>query len=131
MTGVTDGANGSVTFLADGTVTYTPNTDFNGSDSFTYTVTTAAGDTETATVNVTINAVADVNDDTLTTNEDTAGTINVLTNDTFGAGAAVTSGDPGRQRIGGFPRRRHRHLHPEYGLQWNRLIYLHGDHGGR
>ena len=90
VTGVTDGANGSVAFLTDGTVTYTPNTDFNGSDSFTYTVTTAAGDTETATVNVTVNAVVDVTDDTLTTNEDTAGTLNVLTNDTFGAGATVT-----------------------------------------
>ena len=60
VTGVTQGSNGSVAFLADGTVTYTPNTDFNGSDTFTYTVTTAAGDTETATVNVTVNAVADV-----------------------------------------------------------------------
>ena len=48
-----------MTFLADGTVTYTPTTDFNGTDSFTYTVTTAAGDTETATVTVTVNAVAD------------------------------------------------------------------------
>ena len=91
VTAVTQGANGTVAFLADGTVTYTPNTDFNGSDTFTYTVTTAAGDTETATVNVTVNAVVDVADDTLTTNEDTAGTINVLTNDTFGAGAAVTA----------------------------------------
>ena len=32
---------------------YTPPTGFTGTDSFTYTVTTAAGDTETATVNVT------------------------------------------------------------------------------
>ena len=91
MTGVTQGANGSVAFLADGTVTYTPNTDFNGSDTFTYTVTTAAGDTETATVNVTVNAVADVTDDTLTTNEDTAGTIDVLANDSFEGTPVVTS----------------------------------------
>jgi VCBS repeat-containing protein len=59
VTSVTNGTNGTVAFLADGTVTYTPSTDFNGSDSFTYTVTTAAGDTETATVNVTVNAVND------------------------------------------------------------------------
>ncbi|UCC56262.1 MAG: cadherin-like domain-containing protein, partial [Gammaproteobacteria bacterium] len=59
VTSVTQGTSGAVIFLADGTVTYTPSTDFNGTDSFTYTVTTAASDTETATVNVTVNAVND------------------------------------------------------------------------
>jgi hypothetical protein len=39
-------------------VTYTPNADFNGTDSFTYTV-TAGGMTETATVNVTVTPVND------------------------------------------------------------------------
>ncbi|MBK9308522.1 MAG: tandem-95 repeat protein [Nitrospira sp.] len=58
LTGVTQGANGSVTFLADGTVTYTPNANFNGTDSFTYTI-TSGGVTETATVTVTVNAVND------------------------------------------------------------------------
>ena len=89
-----------MTFLADGTVTYTPATDFNGSDSFTYTVTTAAGDTETATVNVTVNPVVDVADDTLVTNEDTAGTINVLANDSFGRRTGGHSRNPGNQRHG-------------------------------
>ena len=37
---------------------YTPNADFNGTDSFTYTV-TSGGVTETATVNVTVNPVND------------------------------------------------------------------------
>ncbi|WP_299694195.1 Ig-like domain-containing protein, partial [uncultured Vibrio sp.] len=60
VTGVTQGANGTVTFNADGTVTYTPNEDYHGSDSFTYTVTTAAGNVETATVNVNVTAVNDV-----------------------------------------------------------------------
>ncbi len=55
VTGVTQGAHGSVVNNADGTVTYTPNADYNGSDSYTYTV-TSGGVTETATVNVTINA---------------------------------------------------------------------------
>ncbi|MBF4275200.1 Ig-like domain-containing protein, partial [Vibrio anguillarum] len=59
VTGVTQGANGTVTFNADGTVTYTPNEDYHGSDSFTYTVTTAAGNVETATVNVTVGSVDD------------------------------------------------------------------------
>uniref|UniRef100_UPI00140C1427 Ig-like domain-containing protein n=1 Tax=Psychromonas sp. SA13A TaxID=2686346 RepID=UPI00140C1427 len=34
---VTQGTNGIVTINADGTVKYTPNADFNGTDSFTYT----------------------------------------------------------------------------------------------
>ena len=56
---MTQGANGMVAFLADGTVTYTPAIRLQWNRHFTYTVTTAAGDTETATVTVTVNAVAD------------------------------------------------------------------------
>ncbi|CAB3713424.1 Ig-like domain-containing protein [Achromobacter spanius] len=52
-------ANGSVTLKADGTLDFTPTTDFNGPTSFTYTV-TSGGATETATVTVTVTAVADV-----------------------------------------------------------------------
>ena len=53
LTSVTQGANGSVSFTAAGAVTYTPNLNFNGTDSFTYTV-TSGGVTETATLEVTI-----------------------------------------------------------------------------
>src|SRR3989441_9004970 len=35
---VTQGTNGTVAINADGTVKYTPNLNFNGTDSFTYTV---------------------------------------------------------------------------------------------
>ncbi|MES2245444.1 MAG: tandem-95 repeat protein [Pseudomonadota bacterium] len=58
VTAVTQGANGTVTFTAAGELTYTPNPEYSGSDSFTYTV-TSGGVTETATVNVTVNAVND------------------------------------------------------------------------
>ena len=74
LTSVTQGTNGSVTFLADGTVTYTPNTNFNGTDSFTYTI-MSGGVSETATVTVTVTAVNDAptgTDATITINEDTA-----------------------------------------------------------
>jgi len=50
-------ANGTVAIVAN-QVVYTPNADFNGADSFTYTVTSGAV-TETATVNVTVTAVND------------------------------------------------------------------------
>ena len=58
VTAVTNGVNGTVSFLANGNLTYTPNANFNGSDSFTYTV-TSGGVTETTTVNVTVTAVND------------------------------------------------------------------------
>ena len=87
LTGVTQGANGSVTFLANGTVTYTPNANFNGTDSFTYTI-TSGGVTETATVTVTVNAV---NDPTIVTggtsgtgNEDTTLTGSLTATDVEG-----------------------------------------------
>ncbi|NEU06716.1 hypothetical protein GZH53_00165, partial [Flavihumibacter sp. R14] len=35
---VTDPANGTLVFNADGSFTYTPNANFNGTDSFTYKV---------------------------------------------------------------------------------------------
>jgi hypothetical protein len=43
---------------ADGTITYTPDPDFHGTDRYTYTV-TSGGVTETATVTVTVNPVTD------------------------------------------------------------------------
>src|SRR5207253_1662987 len=90
VTGVTQGAHGAVVNNNDGTVTYTPNPDYNGPDSYTYTV-TSGGVTETATVNVTVTAAADNANDSATTNEDTAVTTNVLANDSFeDSGAAVT-----------------------------------------
>ena len=80
---VTQPSNGSV--VNNGTdVTYTPDADWSGTDSFTYTVTDGVL-TDTATVTVTVAAVNDapvaVDDPAATTNEDTAATIDVLAND--------------------------------------------------
>ncbi|WP_144006699.1 DUF4347 domain-containing protein, partial [Pelomonas sp. KK5] len=51
--------HGTVTLGADNqTLTYTPNADYNGSDSFTYTV-TSGGANENGTVNMTISSVLD------------------------------------------------------------------------
>ncbi|PNX53780.1 MAG: hypothetical protein BV458_02565 [Thermoplasmata archaeon M9B2D] len=69
-----------------GSIQYTPETNYYGSDSFTYTINDDDGaPSNTATVNITINDVNDpptANDDTATTNEDTPLWINVLANDT-------------------------------------------------
>src|SRR5690606_32795464 len=51
-------ANGSVTLKADGTLDFAPTLNYNGSTSFTYTV-TSGGAVETASVTVTVTAVAD------------------------------------------------------------------------
>ncbi|CAE7874887.1 unnamed protein product [Symbiodinium microadriaticum] len=55
---VQDAVNGSVA-VSGGDVVFTPNADFNGDASFTYTMKDAAGATSTATVNVTVNPVTD------------------------------------------------------------------------
>ena len=62
VTGVTQGANGSVVIDAvSGNPIYTPNAGFVGSDSFTYTVDDNNGGTASATVTVTVNPVLPVN----------------------------------------------------------------------
>ncbi|MBW4659644.1 MAG: tandem-95 repeat protein [Drouetiella hepatica Uher 2000/2452] len=74
----------------DDVLRYTPNADFNGSDTFTYTITDADGDTSVATIAVTVNPVADAFNDTLITAEIIPRSLNVLTNDRFQPGAQLT-----------------------------------------
>ncbi|MEL7281074.1 MAG: Ig-like domain-containing protein [Pseudomonadota bacterium] len=67
--------NGSVNMAADGSFTYTPDTDFNGTDSFTYQVDDGNGGVTTATVNITIDAENDApiaDDVSVSTDEDEA-----------------------------------------------------------
>src|SRR5665648_448253 len=52
---VTQGANGTVIINTDNTITYTPNSNFSGTDTFSYTVTTVGGVTETADVTINVN----------------------------------------------------------------------------
>ncbi|MEL6967522.1 MAG: DUF4347 domain-containing protein, partial [Pseudomonadota bacterium] len=111
VTAVTQGADGTVTFLANGSITYTPNANFNGSDAFSYTVSTPDGDggfiLETASVTVTVNAVNDqpiVANDPFVTAEDTATTVSVLSNDNDpdGDGLTITQVD-GQAIVDGGP----------------------------
>ncbi|EOK5797764.1 tandem-95 repeat protein [Vibrio parahaemolyticus] len=77
-------ANGTVSVNPDGSVTYTPNDNYHGADSFTYII-TSGGVSESTTVNVDVTPVNDApvaKDDIATTQEDTAVTIDVLPNDT-------------------------------------------------
>lgn len=51
--------NGTVIVNPDGTITYTPNAEFNGTDTITYTISDGEGGTSTATVDITVAAVND------------------------------------------------------------------------
>jgi len=86
--------NGTPNDPTDDEVVYTPAADFNGTDTFDYTIEDADGDTSTATVTVTVNSVNDVPnavDDTTTVNEDSGATnIDVTDNDDFGGDGPST-----------------------------------------
>jgi hypothetical protein len=93
VSGFTQPANGTVTQNANGTLKYTPNADYNGTDTFTYTVSDGNGGFDTATVKVNVCPVNDRPDavnDARTLNEDSAININVLANDTDVDGNTLT-----------------------------------------
>ncbi len=78
------GSHGAVVDNGDGTLRYTPQPNYFGSDSFTYTVTDGRGGTDTASVLVTITPVNDAPvavDDAASTYQDTAVLIPLLAND--------------------------------------------------
>ncbi|MGH9459365.1 MAG: beta strand repeat-containing protein [Thermoanaerobaculia bacterium] len=95
ITAVTQGASGAVAITGGGTsLTYTPNADFFGADTFTYTISDGNGGTAAATVNVTVTNVNDdpiATDDAATVLEDSgANAVAVLANDSDGVDAGET-----------------------------------------
>ena len=126
-------ANGTLTPTGTpGIYTYTPNANFTGPDSFTYTVSDGIlTDTGTVTVTVTpVNDAPNAVDDTATVLEDsTANAITVLANDTdpdTGATRTITAVTQPDQRHRGHHRRRRRgHLHPGRELHRPRHLHLH------
>jgi large repetitive protein len=78
-------AHGTVSCAAGGVCTYTPSANYNGPDSFDYTLSDGRGKSDTGTVNVTVlpgNDAPLAVDDSLSTPEETAGQVDVLPNDT-------------------------------------------------
>ncbi len=132
VTAVTQGTHGTVTINPDNTVTYVPDPDYYGTDSYTYTVTTVAGNTETATVFVTVNSVTDAAaDDFATTDEDTQVTTDVLANDSFEPGAMVTAVTPGSHGSVVIKADGRVDLHARPRLPRHRQLHLHGHHRRR
>ena len=95
----TQPSHGTVSENTDGTLNYNPAANYNGSDSFTYTVSDGNGGTDTATVNLTVTAVNDAPIVTLsgaaTPNEGQTTTYTFAVNDPdSGATFTVKSGFP-------------------------------------
>ena len=90
-------SNGTLSLNANGGFTYTPAFNFSGTDSFTYQATDGPGDSNVATVTITVNAVNDVpvaGNNTYSTSEDVTLVVNVpgvLGNDSDGDGNPLTA----------------------------------------
>ncbi|MGE4013528.1 MAG: Ig-like domain-containing protein, partial [Alphaproteobacteria bacterium] len=87
-----NGTNGTTGVGTDGQIVYTPNAEFEGTDSFVYTIVDGDGGTSTATVNVSVigeNEVPFAANDAATTDEDIAVTVDVLANDTDSDGGTL------------------------------------------
>src|SRR6185312_2244664 len=86
-------ANGALSHNTDGSFTYTPNQNFYGTDSFTYTVNDGTTTGAAATVTVKVSAVNDApvaNPDTASTTMGTPVVIDVKANDTDVENNAMT-----------------------------------------
>ena len=101
ITAITSPTNGTLTLDDNGTPNdptddsfdYTPNPDYTGADSFTYSICDADGDCDQATVNITVDSVNDnpiAADDGVSLDEDTNITVDVLANDNFGGDGPST-----------------------------------------
>ncbi len=100
---VTDGAHGRTEQNADGTITYTPDRDFDGLDAYSYTIQDSDGRTDSATVSIAILPINDppiAEDDAATTDENDFVNIDLTANDTDPDGSI----DPTTVTIVDFPR---------------------------
>jgi len=83
---ISNPSQGQIQLNPDGTITYTPKPNFNGTDTFSYTVKDDIGQTSnSATVTVTVTPVNDLptlTNDSITLNQGSSVTFSVLSNDT-------------------------------------------------
>ena len=85
ISNITSPLHGSVTINeSDGSLFYSPNANYHGLDSFSYSITDSGGLTSTATVNLTIESINDIpvaSDDEASIDEDSYVDIDVISND--------------------------------------------------
>ncbi|BDX07569.1 Ig-like domain-containing protein [Planctobacterium marinum] len=78
-------SNGSAELISDTSIRFTPSANFFGTANVSYIVSDGSGDTDNANITITVNSVndaPDANNDSVSTNEDTAVVISPLDNDT-------------------------------------------------
>ncbi len=82
VTSHTNPSNGTLVIAPNGDFTYTPNSSYTGTDTFTYTITDSAGNTDSATVTITISSVtaSKLRDFQLRNNQKLFGDVTVLGN---------------------------------------------------
>ncbi len=93
VTSVGHPSHGTAVADAGGSVTYTPAAGYHGPDSFSYAINDGHGGTSSATVSVTVNSVNDPPTavaDSVTIQEDTSASIQVLANDSDPDGDTLT-----------------------------------------
>ena len=84
ITSLTTPSHGKVSKSSDGILTYSPDSNYSGDDSFNYTINDGRDKEASATVSVTVNALnnePEAKDDSAKTNQDEKVTIDVLAND--------------------------------------------------
>ncbi|MEZ5734612.1 MAG: tandem-95 repeat protein [Novosphingobium sp.] len=98
-------SHGSVTGGSGGSFTYTPNANYNGTDSFVVTVSDGNGGTTNQTVNITIASVNDAPtvqaSQSVSTNEDTAKQVTVSGSDVEGDTLTYTAGSASHGSVTG------------------------------
>ncbi len=95
--------HGAAVKNGDGSVSYTPASNFSGSDSFSYAISDGKGGTSAATVSVTVTGVNDAPsavNDAVTLQEDTSATVSVLNNDSDPDGDSLTVSAAGQPQHG-------------------------------
>lgn len=78
---ITINENGTPNDPTDDVVIYTPNPNYNGPDSFDYTVCNSSGDCSTATVTIDVLPIIDAIDDSVATDENAPVNVYILNND--------------------------------------------------
>ncbi len=131
---VTDPAHGTLSFSSNGSFTYTPYANYNGTDSFTYKAYDGTAYSNTVAVTITVTSVNDVPvaaADAYSTLENTPKVVvapGVLGNDTDADGTTLTADQRERPaaRLGRAQRQRLVHVHARCCLQRHRLVHLPG-----
>ena len=90
---VTAPLNASIAFVVSNVISYTPNTNWNGTDTFTYKANDGTSDSSNATITITVNAINDnptTSDVNISIDEDSIASINLEASDIESEASSLT-----------------------------------------